>query len=167
MTPTAFVAVDPQTRLRLGVAWSEIDAWAMVKRADERVTDGIAELIQVPVSRTPQRMREARRERARQERHAAERARAVAKFQPPPGYTVRRYPPLAESTLRKRFFPDRHLVATLAAADDWTTYEAMAYGQDTIPMAKRGYVLIADPPKPSMPRLYILTPKGRKWLRSR
>lgn len=164
MMPTAFVATDPDTGRRIGVAWNELDASEMMTRADAILGRYMSARLEfVEVSRTPEQMREARAERAHQERHRAERARVAALYQPPSGYTIRRYPPLAPSTLRRRFDPGWALY-DIAEADGWTTFRAMPYGQDTHPLATRGLILIADPPRPSMPRLYIATPKGREYV---
>jgi hypothetical protein len=156
----AFVAVDPETRRRVGVAWSELDAYTMLKVADAKV-DGLAELTQVEVSRTPQRMRQDRQDRQHEERAREERAQLAARLRPPDGYRLRKYRRVVASTARRPLpAAAARALQEITAADGWTTYSAMPYGQDTHPLATRGLIVVAEPINGRGPLLYCAAGRG-------
>jgi hypothetical protein len=158
----AFVALHPETRQRLGVAWSELDAYEMLKGADAKV-DGIAELTQVEVSRTPEQMRQQRAHRAQLEAWQREQGRLRSATAPAPeGYRVRTPHRLAPATMRRWNSMWEFELREIVAADGWCALQGgNPYGTATNALAARGMILIAEPITGSKPLLYCATGRGR------
>lgn len=93
----AHIAIDTTTGHRLGVAWTELAAWDMWKRAEKKA-GGHATLTFVEVSRTPDQMRRSIQARRMQ-------AKMYAEYTAKPPRKPRRSRPEAERPMR--WYEDR------------------------------------------------------------